>query len=99
MRSICTTFLTIASVITHSVAAQPQTEVTPYIGSYRPSNILGLGRDTAYLSGVGNTVKHLSGVTWGVRVTKWWPGHLGMEASLGYAPSALWSSYLPTAWL
>ena len=31
-------------------------------------------------------------VTEGARVTLWWPGRLGIEGAVGYAPSALWSS-------
>jgi hypothetical protein len=36
-------------------------------------------------------------VTWGIRVTKWWPGRLGVEGTIGYAPSSLSSSLAYTS--
>lgn len=75
-------------------ATQTQWEVAPYVGLYRPSTILGSG-DGSYpgsAPGVRDTVRHQSSVTVGARVTKWSPGRLGFEGSVGYAPSGLWSS-------
>ena len=65
------------------LAAQTQWE--PYIGLYWPTNILA--------SDSGRTVKHQSSVALGLRVTKWWPSQWGFEASFGYAPSSLMSTY------
>jgi hypothetical protein len=77
------------------VAAQTQLEVAPYMGRYRPTTILGSGDGVP--SDAGDTVKHLSSATWGIRVTKWWPSRVGIEARVGYAPSSLWSSLAYTS--
>jgi hypothetical protein len=65
------------------MAAQTQWE--PYVGLYHPTNILA--------SDSGRTVKHKGSVTLGLRVTKWWPSRWGVEATFGYAPSSLLSSF------
>ena len=65
----------------HAVAAHAQEEIAPYAGVYRPTSILG--------SGAGVTLKHRPSIALGLRVTHWWPGHLGIEGTLGYAPSPL----------
>jgi len=72
-------------------AAHAQLEVTPYVGSYRPLTFLGSGV-VLPPSGARDTVRHQTSVTLGMRVTKWWPGRLGFEGRVGYAPSSLWSS-------
>ena len=69
--------------IARTIAAQTQWE--PYIGLYWPTNMLA--------SDSGRTVKHQSSVALGLRVTKWWPSRWGFEASFGYAPSSLMSTY------
>jgi hypothetical protein len=66
------------------VAAQKRLELVAYVGRYRPTSILG--------SGAGVTLKQQASVTEGARLTLWWPGRLGIEATVGSAPSALWSS-------
>jgi len=43
-------------------------------------------------SGGGVTLKQQRSSTLGIRVTKWWRGRLGLEGTLGYAPSRLRSS-------
>lgn len=65
------------------LAAQTQWE--PYIGLYWPTSILA--------SDSGRTVKHQSSVALGIRVTKWWPSRWGFDASFGYAPSPLHTTY------
>jgi len=67
-----------------SVAAQKRLELVAYVGRYRPTSLLG--------SGAGVTLKQQASVTEGARLTLWWPGRLGIEATVGAARSALWSS-------
>jgi hypothetical protein len=78
------------------VAAQAQWEVVvPYVGLYRPTTILA-SASGAPLGGGGarvDTVKQQGSVTLGMRVTLWGPGRLGIEGTVGSAPSSLWSSY------
>jgi hypothetical protein len=38
------------------------------------------------------TLKQQGSITLGMRMTKWWSGRLGIEGTVGNAPSALWSS-------
>jgi hypothetical protein len=90
MRSTAAVLLIIAWALPCAVTAQTQVEVAPYMGRYRPTTILGSGDGVP--ADAGDTVKHLSSATWGIRVTKWGPGRLGVEASVGYAPSSLWSN-------
>jgi len=90
MRSTAAILLTIAWAIPRAVTAQTQLEVAPYIGRYQPTTILGSGDGVP--ADAGDAVKHLGSVTRGIRVTTWWPGRLGVEASVGYAPSSLWSN-------
>ena len=89
MRATAAVLLTIAWAIPRAVTAQTQIEVAPYMGRYQPTTILGSGDGVP--ADAGDTVKHLGSGTWGIRVTKWGPGRLGLEASGGYASSALWS--------
>jgi hypothetical protein len=77
-------FLGVACGVPCSVAAQKRLELVAYVGRYRPTSILG--------SGAGVTLKQQASVTEGARLTLWWPGRLGIEATVGSAPSALWSS-------
>src|SRR5260370_7262956 len=77
-------FLGVACGVPCSVAAQKRLELVAYVGRYRPTSILG--------SGAGVTLKQQASVTEGARLTLWWPGRLGIEATVGAAPSALWSS-------
>ena len=91
MRLTVVVFLTIAGTIPRAVPAQTQLEIAPYIGLYQPTTILGL-EDADGLP-AQNAVRHRGSVTAGIRVTTWWPGRLGVEASVGYAPSALRVSY------
>jgi hypothetical protein len=65
------------------MSAQTQLEFAPYVGLYRPTRILASESDS---------VKQLKSTALGLRVTKWGPGRLGLEVSVGYAPSALWTS-------
>ncbi len=81
MRSTVVILLGIAWGILDAVTAQAQLEVAPYVGLYLPTNSLE--------SSVDGTVKQQSSVTLGVRVTTWWPGRQGFEASAGYAPSSV----------
>jgi hypothetical protein len=37
-------------------------------------------------------LKQQRSITLGMRMTKWWPGHWGIEGAMGYASSPLWSS-------
>lgn len=67
-----------------SVTAQKRLELVAYVGRYRPTSILG--------SGAGVMLKQQASVTEGARLTLWWPGRLGIEATVGAAASALWSS-------
>jgi len=67
------------------VAAQAQLEVAPYVGLYWPTSDLA--------SEAGVSVRHQSSVTEGARVTLWGPGRVGIEGTVGYAPSPVWSSY------
>jgi hypothetical protein len=78
-------FLGLACGAPCSVAAQKRLELVAYVGRYRPTSILG--------SGAGVTLKQQASVTEGARLTLWWPGRLGIEATVGAAPSALWSSH------
>jgi hypothetical protein len=64
-----------------AAAAHAQVEIAPYAGVYRPTSILG--------SGAGVTLKQQPSIALGVRVAHWWPGHWGIEGTLGYAPSPL----------
>jgi hypothetical protein len=73
--------LSAALGLLHPVAAHAQIEIAPYAGTYRPTSILG--------SGAGVTLKQQPSIALGVRVTHWWPDHLGIEGTLGYAPSPL----------
>ena len=75
------TLLSAAIGLLHAAPAHAQVEIAPYAGVYRPTSILG--------SGAGVTLKQRPSVALGVRVTHWWPGHLGIEGTLGYAPSPL----------
>lgn len=68
-----------------TVSAQTHLELTPYVGLYRPTSILA--------SDSGNTVKQQSSVSLGIRVTKWWQGRLGIEGTIGSAPSSLVSNF------
>jgi hypothetical protein len=76
--------LGLACSVPCSVAAQKRLELVAYVGRYRPTSILG--------SGAGVTLKQQASVTEGARLTLWWPGRLGIEATVGSAASALWSS-------
>jgi hypothetical protein len=76
-------FLGVACGVPCSVAAQKRLELVAYVGRYRPTSILG--------SGAGVTLKQQASVTEGARLTLWWPGRLGIDATVGSAPSALWS--------
>jgi hypothetical protein len=78
--------LGVACGVPGSVAAQAQVEFAPYVGLYRPTSILA--------SDSGYTVKQQSSVTLGMRVTKWWPGRVGVEATIGSAPSSLVSNFV-----
>ena len=73
--------LSVALGLLHTEAAHAQIEIAPYAGAYRPTSILG--------SGAGVTLKQRPSIALGVLVTHWWPGHLGIEGTLGYAPSPL----------
>src|SRR5713226_7443386 len=84
VRSCGVTLLGLACGVPCSVAAQKRLELVAYVGRYRPTSILG--------SGAGVTLKQQASVTEGARLTLWWPGRLGIEATVGAAPSALWSS-------
>lgn len=70
-----------AALMLHTVAAHAQIEIAPYVGAYRPTSILG--------SAAGVAVKQHRSIALGIRVTHWWPGRLGIEGTLGYAPSRL----------
>ncbi len=83
MHSTAVVLLCIGWGFPRGVTAQTQLEVAPYVGLYLPTNSLE--------SSVDGTVKQQSSVTLGMRVTKWWPGRLGFEASVGYAPSSVLS--------
>src|SRR5260370_14283915 len=67
------------------VTAQTQLEVAPYVGLYWPTSSLAFG-------GGGARVRQQTGVIKGARVTWWGPGRLGIEGTVGYAPSDLWTS-------
>ena len=69
------------ALLLHAVTAHAQIEIAPYVGAYRPTSILG--------SGAGVAVKQQRSIALGIRVTHWWPGRLGIEGTLGYAPSRL----------
>ena len=84
MRSTVFLLLGVASGMPRAARAQTQLEFAPYLGLYWPTSILA--------SGGGETLKQQRSVTLGMRVTKWWPGRLGVEGTVGYAPSPLWSS-------
>ena len=73
--------LSAALGLLHAVTAHAQVEIAPYVGAFRPTSILG--------SGAGVAVKQQRSIALGIRVTHWWPGHLGIEGTLGYAPSRL----------
>ena len=98
MRSTGIVLLAIALGIPPAVTAQAQLEFAPYLGSYRPTSIIGIG-DGSFPSGgsVRDTVGRLNSTARGIRVTKWGRGRLGFEATVGYAPSSLWSSLAYTA--
>ena len=64
-----------------TVVAQTPLEVGPYVGLYLPTNSL---ESSAF-----GSVKQQGSVALGMRVTRWWPGRLGFEASVGYAPSSV----------
>ena len=102
MRSTAIVLVAIAWGIPPGLTAQAQMEVAPYLGSYRPTSIIGIG-DGSFPNpntpphGVRDTVKQLNGAAWGIRVTMWGPGRLAFEATVGYAPSSLWSSLAYTA--
>jgi hypothetical protein len=96
MRSIAAVLLTIAWASPRAVTAQTQLEVAPYVGRYQPTTILGSGDGVP--ADAGDTVKHLGSGMWGIRVTRWGSGRLGVEASVGYAPSSLWSSSASTVY-
>ncbi len=101
VRAVRCALLSAASGLLFAVAGQAQLEVAPYVGLYRPTTILGSGDGVP--ADAGDTVKHQRSVTVGLRVTKWWPGRLGFEGRIGYAPSSLSSNImsnsgaLPTA--
>ncbi len=84
IRSIVFVLLGVACGVPRAAAAQAQLEFAPYAGLYRPTSVLA--------SGGGETLKQQRSVTLGMRMTKWWPGRLGVEIAAGYAPSPLWSS-------
>src|SRR5260370_21724372 len=84
VRSCGVTLLGLACGVPCSVAAQKRLELVAYVGRYRPTSILG--------SGAGVTLKQQASVTEGARLTLWGPGRLGIEATVGSAPSALSSS-------
>ena len=98
MRSTAIVLVAIALGIPPAVTAQAQREFAPYLGSYRPTSIIGIG-DGSFPSGgsVRDTVGRLNSTARGIRVTKWGRGRLGFEATVGYAPSSLWSSLAYTA--
>src|SRR5207249_10639479 len=102
MRSTAIVLLGIAWGIPPGLTAQAQLEFAPYVGSYRPTTIIGIG-DGSFPNpntppqGVRDTVRQLNSAARGIRVTKWGPGRLGFEATVGYAPSSLWSSLAYTA--
>ncbi|PYP55059.1 MAG: hypothetical protein DMD40_14600 [Gemmatimonadetes bacterium] len=102
MRSTAIVLLGIAWGIPPGLTAQAQLEFAPYVGSYRPTSIIGIG-DGSFPNpntppqGVRDTVRQLNSAARGIRVTKWGPGRLGFEATVGYAPSSLWSSLAYTA--
>src|SRR5437899_5401735 len=98
MRSTGIVLLAIALGIPPAVTAQAQREFAPYLGSYWPTSIIGIG-DGSFPSGgsVRDTVGRLNSTARGIRVTKWGRGRLGFEATVGYAPSSLWSSLAYTA--
>lgn len=81
--------LGVACGVPGAVTAQTQWEVTPYVGRYQPTTILGADG--------GDTVKHQSSAAWGIGVTRWWPSRVGIEARVGYAPSSLRSSLAYTS--
>jgi len=68
------------------VAGQARLEVAPYVGLYWPTSVLG--------SDSGRTVKQQTSVIKGARVTLWLSGPLGIEGTIGYAPSSLFSNFL-----
>src|SRR2546429_5001261 len=84
MRSTVFLLLGVASGMPRAARAQTDREFAAYLGLYWPTSILA--------SGGGETLKQQRNVTLGMRVTKWWPGRLGVEGTVGYAPSPLWSS-------
>ncbi len=63
---------------------QVQLDIVPYVGLYRPTSILA--------SGLGVTLRQQKSIALGMRITKWWSRRLGIEGTVGYAPSPLWSS-------
>jgi hypothetical protein len=84
MRSAVFLLLGLAWGVPRVAKAQAQLQFAPYVGLYWPTSILA--------SGGGEILKQQSSVTLGMRVTRWWPGRLGVEGTVGYAPSPLWSS-------
>ena len=94
VRHFCPVIFLLFSVVCEfpgTVEAQSQVEVEPYLGLYQPTNILASGDGVP--ADAGDTVKHKGSVALGMRVTISRPGRrLGFEGTIGYAPSALWSS-------
>jgi len=102
MRSTAIVLFAIVCGIPPGVTAQAQLELEPYLGSYRPTSIIGIGdgsfpNPSTPPQGVRDTVKQLNSAVRGIRLTYWGPGRLGFEATVGYAPSSLWSSLAYTA--
>src|SRR5260370_758803 len=84
IRSTALVLLGVAGGMPRAAVAQTPLEFDLYVGRYRPTSILA--------SGVGVTLKQQGGITVGMRMTKWWSARLGIEGTVGNAPSALWSS-------
>src|SRR5437667_404613 len=88
MRSTAIVLVAIAWGIPPGLTAQAQMEVAPYLGSYRPTSIIGIG-DGSFPNpntpphGVRDTVQQLNGAAWGRRVTRWGPGGGGVSAVFG----------------
>jgi len=84
IRSTVFVLLGVACGVHRAAVAQTQLEFALYVGRFRPTSILA--------SGVGVTLKQQGSITLGMRMTNWWSGRLGIEGTVGSAPSALWSS-------
>jgi hypothetical protein len=66
------------------VVAQTQLEIAPYVGLYWPtSSLASMG---------GAKLQQQMSVIEGARVTLWGPGRLGIEGTVGYARSDVWTS-------